>query len=52
MESRTFQRKALAAGLNSRTFRSTKVSELSQGVVHVEMETRRPDTANTVEKVR
>ena len=55
MESRTLQRKALAslaAGPNSRRFRSGKVSELRQGVVRVEMETRRPDSANSAEKVR
>ncbi|XP_015754762.1 PREDICTED: uncharacterized protein LOC107334344 [Acropora digitifera] len=50
MESRTLQREALAAGHNSRTFRSNKVSVLSQGVVHVEMERCRPDSANSVEK--
>ena len=52
MESRTLQKEALAAGQNSRTFRSNKVSVLSQGVVHVEMERCRPDSANSVEEVR
>ena len=52
MEARTLQREASAVGQNSRTLRSNKVSVLSQGVVHVEMEACRPDSANSVRKVR